>query len=135
MERLLSLSYFFTPRPSPDFPYTKLTLAVFALLFLGGIAIGIYRKKFLKDEIWKKILRRYPGILVNYAVTLLILLVIRETGMPYLSMRIWWALWFVALLYSIARFLLTCKKQYETRAEKLKINRSKDAYLPRKKKK
>lgn len=131
MERFLSLGYYFTARPNPDFQFSKLTGLIVALFFVAAIALRIYRKRYLKDEIWKRVLKRYPAVLQNYGIVLLTLWVIRETGMPYLSMRIWWALWALALLYSAVKFLLNYKKEYMKRADSRQKNHEKSRYLPK----
>ena len=105
MERFLHFSYFFTPRPDPNFPYTKLTLALILLLVLGGVALNIYRKKRVRDEIKKKLLRRAPSLLQLYGALLLLLLFFRESGIPYLSMRVWWLLLFGFFIHSSLKFI------------------------------
>ncbi|MBU0577783.1 hypothetical protein KJ742_06065 [Patescibacteria group bacterium] len=133
MERFLTLKYYFVALPDPNFQFTKLTFAVGLLLLLAGVALGIYRKKYLKDVITKKIIRKYPGLLKTYGLLVLILLLVRETGIPYLSMRIWWVVFLIFFLYSVIKFLYTYRREYKKRsvhAHKRSINKK---YLPAKK--
>ena len=135
MNRILTLQYYFTPRTDPNFQYTKFTLAIVILFILGGLAITIYRKKYLKNPIAKKIIRSAPKLLQRYGTILLVLLLFREAGIPYFSMRIWWFLFMFALLISIIRFSLNAKKEYAKRLHTVKKVDIKVKYLPKKKKK
>jgi len=133
MDRFLSLRYYFIPLPDPNFQFTKLTLLIGVLLVLSGIALSIYRKKYLKDAISRKILKIYPGRLRLYGFLILLLLIVREQGIPYLSMRIWWFVVLACFLYTFIGLGLRYKKEYEKRAGRAKKNLKKAKYLPKKK--
>ncbi len=130
MERFLTFSYYFTSRPDPNFGYTKLVVGGIALLFAASLALRVYRKRVCQDEVKRKVLRRYPGMLQNYATILLALLLFRETGMPWLSMRFWWFLLAAFFLFHGLQFAFGFKKQLRERRAAL---REHDPYLPRKK--
>ena len=135
MDKLLTLQYYFAVRPSPDFNFTKITLAIGLLFFIGGIALNFYRKKYLQqNKILKKILRAYPGLLQTYGLIILALLLIREVGIPYLSMRIWWIVLIAFIIYSITQFLLKFKKKYHSLTIKAQKRTKQNKYLPKKKK-
>ncbi|MBU0727408.1 hypothetical protein KKA95_01865, partial [Patescibacteria group bacterium] len=74
MERFLTLKYYFVALPDPNFQFTKLSLAVGLILIVAGFVLAIYRKKYLKDIIAKKLVRKYPGLLKTYGLLVLILL-------------------------------------------------------------
>lgn len=133
MERLLTFQYYFTPRPDPNFQFTKLTLLVIAIFFLLSFALKIYRKKYAKDPITKKIIKRYPGRLLTFGTVLLLLLSFREAGIPYLSMRIWWVIWLFVLIYWVIKLLINLKKEYRHRLNRAKQNAIKKKYMPKKK--
>ncbi len=133
MERFLTLRYYFIPLPDPNFQFTKLTLLIGGLLILSGFALGFYRKKHLKDPIAKKLIKAYPGKLRTYGFLVLMLLVFREMGIPYLSMRIWWFVLLAFFLYQVAKFAFSYKSEYQKRAKRVKQNASKEKYLPKKK--
>lgn len=133
MDRLLTLKYYFATRPDPDFQFTKLTLAVIAFFFLLSLALKIYRKKYAKDVILKKMIKRYPSRLLAFGTALLLLLLFRETGIPFFSMRIWWVLWLLIFLYWVVRTLISFKKEYRRRFNQAKQKAIKTKYLPRKK--
>jgi len=133
MERFLSLRYYFIPLPDPNFQFTKLTLLIGVLLILMGFALGIYRKKYLKNSIIKKMLKIYPGRLRLYGFLVLLLLIFREQGIPYLSMRLWWFVLLVFFLYTFLKLAFTFKKEYAKRKERERKNIIKRKYLPKKK--
>lgn len=134
MERFLTLRYYFIPLPDPNFQFTKLTLLIGALLILCGFALGIYRKKHLKDQIARKILKPYPGLLRTYGLLVLVLLICREMGIPYLSMRLWWFVLLAFFLKSSIKLGFGYRSQYAKRSQQAKKKASRDKYLPKKKK-
>jgi quinol-cytochrome oxidoreductase complex cytochrome b subunit len=134
MERFLTLHYYFVPVPDPAFQFTKLTLAVGLILLIGGFVFSYYLKNKLQDKITKKLLKKCPGRLKIYGLILLFLLICREQGIPYLSMRIWWFILIAVILYNGITMALNYKEDYEKRAKKLKNNSAKKKYLPKKKK-
>ncbi len=134
MNKFLSLSYYFERYPNPDFQYTKIVLAIGIILFLAGVGLSIYRKKYLKDAISKKILRKYPWKLEVFGALVLFFLFVREQGIPYLSMRIWWAILALFFLYTFIKLAITYKKDYKKRAGRLQRNSDFNKYLPKKKK-
>ncbi len=133
MERFLNLRYYFIPIPDPNFQFTKLTLLIGVLLILMGFALGIYKKRYLKNSIIKKILKIYPGKLRLYGFLVLLLLVFREQGIPYLSMRLWWFVLLAFFLYTFLKLAFSFKKEYARRKEREEKNISKRKYFPKKK--
>ncbi len=134
LDRFLTLHYYFDATPEMNFQYTKATLAVGLLLIIGGLALSIYRKKFLKDKIIKKMTRKQAGQLYTYGVIILFLLAIREANIPFLSMRIIWFILLGFFLNSAIRFGLTFGKEYNERIEKMKKQNIHNKYIPKKKK-
>ena len=134
MDRFLSLKYFFTPRPDPDFQFTKLMLAIGLILLIAGIILAIYRKKYVKNQIIKKMIRKYPGQLKTYGLIVLILLLVRETGIPFLSMRVWWVVIAAFFLYSLLKFMFTFKKEYKKRLRQAEKQGLANKYLPKRRK-
>jgi len=133
MDKLLNLKYYFSVRPDPNFQYTKLTLAIALLLLLVALAIQIFRRKYLKNEIAKKMLKRYPGALFSFSVALLVILMFREAGLPIFSMRIWGVLWILAFAAWIAKNALTFGREYRERHGHAKRKETLSRYLPQKK--
>lgn len=134
MSRFLTLSYYISPRPDPDFQFTKLTLALIVCFFVLSIIIKIYRKKYAKDAIVKKMIKRYPGKLLLFATILIVLLLTREAGVPFLSMRLWWFLFLIVLIWWVLKIALNFKKEYKRRLKQVNKHAVKAKYLPKKKK-
>ncbi len=134
MEKLLTFQYYFATRPNPDFQYTKLTLLVIGLLFVLSIVLIMYRKKFTKDKVSKKILKRYPMRFFTFGVILMFLLLAREAGIPYISMRLWWLLLFIYIIYWSIKVCLGFSREHKKRSNKTESSRKKVKYLPKKKK-
>jgi ACR3 family arsenite efflux pump ArsB len=133
MDKLLSLGYYFSVHPDPDFHFTKLTLLVAGLFLLAALAIRIWRRKYAKDEVLRKMLKRYPGPLVTVSLTLLVLLLFREGGIPIFSMRIWWILLIVIFATWAVRNVLGLNKEYQDRKKQLHHHLAQAKYLPKKK--
>jgi cell division protein FtsW (lipid II flippase) len=133
MDRFISLKYLLTPRPDPNFQFTKLIFAVGLILLAVGILLSFYRKKYVKNPIIKKMIRKYPGQLKTYGLLTLILLLVRETGIPFLSMRIWWFVLAAFFLYSLLKFVFTFKKDYKKRLHQAEKRGLVNKYLPKKK--
>ena len=134
MNRLLTLEFYFTPLPDPNFQYTKITIIIALVLILAGFALSYYRKKKIKKVLLKKMLRRYPGQLKTFALLILILLLVRESGIPYLSMRIWWFALLLSFLYLFIKFLISFKKKYRKRLNQASKREIAKKYIPKRKK-
>jgi len=134
MNKLLTLQYYFNTRPDPNFQFTKLTVILIILFFALSIGIKIYRKKYAKDPIVKKMIKRYPGRLLIFGTALLFLLVVREAGLPFLSMRIWWIALLVFVIYWMIRSMVNFRKEYKRRLGQAQKHSDKAKWLPKKKK-
>jgi len=133
MQKFLSLSYYFNPYPDPAYQWTKLTFLVGVLLIAGGLSVAYYRRKMKGNEVLKKMLRPYPGLLQTYGVLVLFLLVTREAGIPYLSMRMWWFILLVFFIYSLVRFAVRFPANYRRNRENRDQTQAKNQYLPKRK--
>ncbi|MBI5422399.1 hypothetical protein HZA44_04670 [Candidatus Peregrinibacteria bacterium] len=133
MDKFLTLSYYLSARPDPNFQFTKLTLLIVFVLLAGAMAIKIIRRKKVKDEVQKKLLKRFPGPLFGFATALLALLVFRETGIPLFSMRIWWIALLVAFVVWAVKALLAYRKEYAEKSAHAHHRADNAQYLPRKK--
>lgn len=134
MDKLATLSYYFQTQPDANFQFTTITLIIGIALIIFGIIWELYRKKIMTDKVARKILRPYPGKLIRYGFIVLLLLAVREAGIAYLSMRIWWFVLLAFVLFSFLRLLFTYKKESKLRHQKLKKAGKEDKYIPKKKK-
>ena len=134
MDKLLTINYYLNTHPNPDFQYTKLTLLLIGLLLVLGIALKIYRIKFTKDAIVKKMIKSYPGKFFTFATILLLLLFVREAGIPFISMRLWWIILFIYIIYWTVKVSICFGKDYKKRTKQAHFFKNRKKYLPRKKK-
>lgn len=134
MNRFTYLSYYFAARPDSNFQYTKATLALGLLLIAAGIFFAYYREKKMTDKIARRILKDYPSKLTRYGFAILFLMGVRELGIPYLSMRIWWFVLLALFIRNALKLFFGYKKEYEEREHKEKRSKTKNKYLPKKKK-
>ncbi len=134
MEKLLTLNYYLNTRPDPDFQHTKLTIIIIVLLFLLGFSIRIYRKKYAKDPVLKKLLKKYPSRFMGFGAVLLFLWLMREAGIPFVSMRLWWVILFIYVVYWAIKVGLNFRKDYYYRSKQADRNAVRKKYLPKKKK-
>lgn len=133
MNRLLTLEYYFTTRPDPNFQYTTIVVGTILVLLLMAIGLKVYQKKYSKDVIFKKITKSHPATLFNFSIVLGILLLSRETGIPFLSMRIWWFLLFAGFAYWAIKQFVTFGSKYKAKAIQRASSAKNNKYLPKKK--
>lgn len=134
MDQLLTLSYYFAPYPNPNFQFSKITLAICALILVAGIALIFFRKKMgsSKQQKW---IRLYGKRLVNMGILGLALLFFREVGIPYFSMRIWWVVWLILLIaFSVLAVKHAIKAKNQVTVVKPKAEDPRTKYLPKRKK-
>lgn len=134
MNNILTIKYFLESHPNPDFKYTKLILLLMGIFFVISIALKIYRRKYVKDEIVKRIIKHYPSKFFSFGVIIFLLLFVREAGIPFLSMRIWWIVLLLYIIYWGGKACLDFKKEYRKRSNKTAVSDIKTKYLPKKKK-
>jgi hypothetical protein len=135
MDKLLNFKYYFDTNPGNNFQFTKVILAIVALFYLLSLAIRIYRKRYCKNDIIRKMLRGYTGRFFTYGSILLFILLSRETGIPILSMRFWMFAFLLYVIIWILKVSLTFKKEYKKRSHHTEHHDSISKYLPKKKKK
>lgn len=133
MSRFFTLKYYFTPLPDPNFQYTKLVLGVAFLLIAGALVLGMVRRRKVKDEVLRKMLRPYGNVARTFGLLLLVLLFFREAGVPYLASRFWWVLWAGWLLYYTIKEAITFKARYHARVTSREQSAAKKSYLPTRK--
>lgn len=134
MNQFLDYKYYLHTHPNPDFRFTTITAGIILGLILLGIIWGYYRKKVMKDKVARKILRPYPGKLINYGLMFGVLLLVREAGIPYFSMRLWWVILIVIFLYQMIKLAVTYSSEYEKRTKQAPKGVPVDKYMPKKKK-
>lgn len=134
MNPFLTLHYYFNPYPGSGFQFSKIILAGCLVVFLLGIFILFYRKKKAQPR-HKKWIQTYGKRIINMAIVALGLLFVREVGIPYFSMRLWWGIWAIMLLIFSFMALKQFRKANRLTLEiKPKAQDPRAKYLPKKKK-
>lgn len=98
---LLSPAYWFNLTAVPFMPWFDLTLAIVcAGLFVIGIGLSIYAfwAKDLERSA-RKIYKRYAGLAATAGASGLLLWFFNSQGVPMLSMRVFWIVWFLIFAY------------------------------------
>ena len=122
MDRFLTLNYYFAIRPEVNFQFSKLFLFIAVFLFLSAFLIKFYRKKYEKDSIRKKIIKKYPDKILIFASIFTFLWLCREASIPLLSMRLFLFIWALSFFYVILKNLLSFKSNYNYRLKRKNEN-------------
>jgi len=134
MNQLFTFSYWLNTIPGANFQFSKITLGVSVAILIAGGALWFYRKKMGKSR-HKKWVRTYSVRLINLGILALGLLFVREVGIPFLSMRLWWLVWLIFLfLFSFLALKSYRKVKNRPVVVKSKKTDPRAKYLPKKKK-
>jgi len=130
------LVYIFYPNPanaSWDSPKALTLLIVCGLLVFSSFAIKRWRRK-LQNPITKKLSKSWSKAAFWFGAIGLFLVLARLETISYVSMRLWWFFWGIALVaYLLLQLRLYKARHYEVLpADKQKDPR--DQYLPNRKK-
>jgi len=132
------LTYIFYPNPgNASFTSPKaLTLIIVCAIFvLGSFGIKIWRSR-LSNPVTKKLSRSWARASFWFGVVGLILVYSRIESISYVSMRIWWAVWFLALVaYLFIQDKLFRARHYKVLPKEKLEEDPREKYLPKRKKK
>lgn len=122
MKNLLSLKFWFNLRPEPT---TSITQKYF--LFFMGLQILIYliflliKRKYPKS-LYRKIFSNFSSLFLTSIIIGAFLLFFTYEGVPFLSARFWFLVWFTAiavwLSFIVRNFLKIPKIKEQLKAEK-----------------
>jgi len=131
------LSYLFWPNPyAPDYsnPKVVLLLLVCGVLVVGSFALKRWRKN-KKNAVTKKLSRSWPSAAFWFGLIGLFLVVSRVEGISYVSMRVWWLVWFVTMgIYVGIQIKMYSMRNYEVLPKEQSADDPREKYLPKKKK-
>ncbi|MBT4937194.1 hypothetical protein HON22_04730 [Candidatus Peregrinibacteria bacterium] len=133
-----TFSHLIQTHPSTDFTYAAYAFAFIMIMFLGSFILHFIRKKYIHNSSLKKVLRSTSSQMWWIALTALLMTWTRLEGIAYISMRIWWLVLVLIIIFLIARTWkkyidMECKKKrFEVRNIK---GDTKKKYLPKLKKK
>ncbi|MBU0982061.1 hypothetical protein KKC94_05210 [Patescibacteria group bacterium] len=124
-------SYLFNPSPGFYYLYFWPVLIFFLLVFIGSYFANLQISKIKHPEVLKNI----PQRMREFAIIGLILNFLRDQNIPFLAMRFWLVLLFIAaLIYGIYLYK-EYKKAASTTVIKKIVQQTSDKYLPQPKKK
>lgn len=130
------LTYWLYPNPhnvAYSSPKVLLLLAVCFGMVIASFALKAWRRR-TKNPVTRKLSASWPGASMWFGITGLVMTVARVESVSYVSMRVWWAVWFAILaLFVFAQYRLFRARHYEpVRGEKSADPRG--DFLPKKKK-
>lgn len=131
LTKLLNPKYFFAPIPNPDFQYATLLFIAGVILIVIGIGVRFYLKS-ATDAVFKKMLKHTPRFFILFGGVLILLVLIRIAGIPYMAMRLWWLIYGLLFLYFALTRLSRFPKEYQSRLKKIAESEKQKKYLPRK---
>lgn len=130
--------YLFWPNPANamyDSPKALALLVACSLMVASSFAIKHWRKS-IHNAPTKKLSRSWPSATFWFGLIGLFLVVCRVEGISFVSMRVWWLLWLIALVLYIFIQLKMFKARHYNVVPKSKTEATqRDKYLPKKKKK
>ena len=130
------LTYIFYPNPgnaSLTSPKALTLIILCALMVLASFGIKYWRSR-LKNPVTKKLSRSWARASFWFGVIGIILAYSRIESISYVSMRLWWVVWLVALgAYLFIQYKLFGARYYEV-LPKEKTEDPREKYLPRRKK-
>lgn len=131
------VTYIFWPNPpAPAYgdPKVMALLLLCGALVVGSFVMKHWRKR-LSNSVTRKLTRTYGPAMFWFGLVGLFLTVCRVEGISYLSMRLWWGVWFLGLIaFGIIQWKLFKSRHYEIVPQQKASQDPKDKYLPKKKK-
>lgn len=123
--------------PSTAFIYANEAFAGLIFLFIVSFAFEYFRRKCI-NESYKRVLRGVPSTMRWVSFIMLIMTWTRIVGIPYISMRVWWFMLVLFIVYYLVRLwrnyrVFESKKHFF--GSKVQTQDNLKKYLPTKKKK
>jgi len=101
---------------------------------VGSFALKRWRKN-KKNAVTKKLSRSWPSAAFWFGLIGLFLVVSRVEGISYVSMRVWWLVWFVTMgIYVGIQIKMYSMRNYEVLPKEQSADDPREKYLPKKKK-
>lgn len=97
---LLTLGFWFNPIALPFLPLVgRITLVLMALFVVVGLACFALARHGIKDREMRRFLSRFSALSFWAGIAGALLYALNWQGVPFLSMRIFWVVWFGAFGY------------------------------------
>jgi len=127
--------YFLWPNPG-QLPYNDPKIVTFLCLAFGLIllsfVLGSWRRR-LSNSVTKRLSRSWSTVSLWFGIIALVLIVSRAEQISYMSMRLWWAIWFFALLMYCFFQVRIFRARYYEKLPRKDIEDPRKKYLPNKK--
>ncbi len=132
MGNLFSLSYWFNPLPGPWVAiYLKLISAFFVLLVVVGLIAWQLSKRDKDDKLTAKLWLKIEYFSLTLGIVGLLLLLIRQQNIYFLSMPFWFLLLIVVALIWLYKIIKYVLREMPERRKELEEKKIKEKYLPR----
>lgn len=133
--KLLSPSYLFNPNPGPNFMYFWPLLILIVLVFFGSWKVKDLIKQHRNPKVAWELLGGIPTRMREFALLTLLFTFMRNENIPYLGMRCWIVIVFLAAAVYGVYVWQNYKKNYLKMVRESKIQNIEDQYIPKAKKK
>ena len=134
ISKLFSLSYLFDPRPG-TFSYMAFFVGFFLVIIIGSFYLDSWIKKHPKRRSLQHLLPGIAGHLRMLGLVGFIFLWVRYEKLPYLSLRFFFFLFLIYLLWVLGSSIHKYRTKLSDIVEKHTVKKTKSKYLPRQKKK
>ncbi|MBM3227986.1 hypothetical protein FJZ27_03975 [Candidatus Peribacteria bacterium] len=132
----MSLSYLFWPNPqatSYDSPKVVAILVACAAMVALSFAVRSWRVR-QTNPVTKRLSRGWSAALLLFAGFALVFVVARVEGISFVSMRVWWIVWAVALVFVLLAQVRRWRAMHYEVLPSSSIHDPREKYLPKKKK-
>ncbi len=128
----LSPGYLFQdPRTGVQSPFYLVALAIFVLVFLGGLIALIFRERISQgNRLHLRIIERYATWAASLGASGILVIVLRYANVPLFSKRIWTVLNVLAVLALFAHFIWYKVKFYPEQIAAYLEEERKRRFLP-----
>lgn len=131
------ITYIFWPNPpAPSYSNPKIVLL---LLVCGALVVASFAfkhwRKTLSNGVTRKLTKSYGPAMFWFGLVGLFLIICRVEGISYLSMRLWWVVWLLAVVaFAWLQFKLFKARHYTVVPKAKTPENPNEKYLPKKKK-
>ena len=130
------VTYLLWPNPEAvpyDNPKVMALLALCAAFIVLSFVVRRWRLR-LQNTVTRRLSKSWPGALIWFGAVGLVLAVARVEQISYISMRLWWGVWLLALLFMVFVQWKRWRTMHYEVLPKEKVNDPREKYLPKRKK-
>lgn len=136
MSQLFSFGYYFSHEGLQNFESAEKAIGAAMVMITLGVILSLFRKFVIKNPDTRKLMRSFPKTFIWFGVIALFLIWMRVENVPYLSLRLWWAVYVIILLIVFYFLIRNCFKKAKIYKQiKARPQKARDVFLPTRKKK